>query len=292
VRWTAPEALEDRRYSVMSDCWSFGIILYEIWTDAAIPYEDMSNEKVWVSVVNGYRLAKPTTCPDELYAIMTECWHQDPAMRPNMSTLQVKFRQAERHNGLFSLPQTNQGDSTPTQSIPIEHHHYVEFMSSDDTIPALINTEQLAKFRKKQESRLRLSSFPHLAARFRRGYLKSSQGSFEESRSFSLPHQALSRSFDDPRSSLSLPKHVAHDNWTHSDSLSALSISHGHRSEPRLLNLLKAAQDAQQTTPAYITHLPTDSPAIPPASINLESTSSVQITNLTDECDFVTSVDV
>jgi hypothetical protein len=39
------QALEERKFSVKSDCWSFGILLYELWTRAAMPYGDMSNQK-------------------------------------------------------------------------------------------------------------------------------------------------------------------------------------------------------------------------------------------------------
>ncbi len=32
VKWTAPEALLDLRYEANSDVWSFGIVLWEIFT--------------------------------------------------------------------------------------------------------------------------------------------------------------------------------------------------------------------------------------------------------------------
>jgi serine/threonine protein kinase len=35
LRWTAPEALETRRYSVASDVWSFGILCGEVFDDGA-----------------------------------------------------------------------------------------------------------------------------------------------------------------------------------------------------------------------------------------------------------------
>ena len=38
VKWTAPEAMHDNKFSVKSDVWSFGILLYEIMTFGQMPY--------------------------------------------------------------------------------------------------------------------------------------------------------------------------------------------------------------------------------------------------------------
>lgn len=46
VRWTAPEAIQYRKYSTASDVWSFGIVLYEIWSLAIKPYKTLTNEQV------------------------------------------------------------------------------------------------------------------------------------------------------------------------------------------------------------------------------------------------------
>ena len=46
VRWTAPEALQYSKYSTASDVWSFGVVLYEIWSLASKPYGSFGNDKV------------------------------------------------------------------------------------------------------------------------------------------------------------------------------------------------------------------------------------------------------
>ena len=45
--------LESKKFSAASDCWAFGILLYEIWTSAETPYKGMNNHQVWVEVCNG-----------------------------------------------------------------------------------------------------------------------------------------------------------------------------------------------------------------------------------------------
>jgi hypothetical protein len=83
--------LDERKFSQQSDCWSFGVLLYEIWTKAETPYKDMHNQKVWSSVQAGYRLPQPPGCPDKIYAIMCECWFI-LGHRPDFAQLLEVFR--------------------------------------------------------------------------------------------------------------------------------------------------------------------------------------------------------
>ena len=46
LKWTPPEALRYKKYSAASDVWSYGCVLYEIWSVGHKPFEDMSNVEV------------------------------------------------------------------------------------------------------------------------------------------------------------------------------------------------------------------------------------------------------
>ena len=46
MKWTAPEALHYRKYSTASDVWSFGCVLYEIWSLGYKPFQELMNTKV------------------------------------------------------------------------------------------------------------------------------------------------------------------------------------------------------------------------------------------------------
>ncbi|CAI8021516.1 Ephrin type-A receptor 8 (Fragment) [Geodia barretti] len=74
VKWTAPEALHYKKYSTASDAWSFGVVLYEIWTLGASPYFLMTNNEVYEKIQSGYRLPPPPGCPRAVYQAMINCW--------------------------------------------------------------------------------------------------------------------------------------------------------------------------------------------------------------------------
>ncbi|EDV42271.1 uncharacterized protein Dana_GF17093 [Drosophila ananassae] len=82
IRWMATESLYDNIFSVKSDIWSFGILMWEIVTLGSTPYPGISAADVMRKVRDGYRLEKPEHCRRELYNIMYYCWSQDPQERP------------------------------------------------------------------------------------------------------------------------------------------------------------------------------------------------------------------
>ena len=50
IKWTAPEALNYRKYSTASDVWSFGCLVYEIWSMGCKPFMEMTNFEVHISI--------------------------------------------------------------------------------------------------------------------------------------------------------------------------------------------------------------------------------------------------
>ena len=46
VKWTAPEAVFYKKYSTASDVWSYGMLMYEIWSVGHKPFEFKSAQEV------------------------------------------------------------------------------------------------------------------------------------------------------------------------------------------------------------------------------------------------------
>uniref|UniRef100_A0A8D3CD58 Tyrosine-protein kinase receptor n=1 Tax=Scophthalmus maximus TaxID=52904 RepID=A0A8D3CD58_SCOMX len=82
VRWMAPESLKDGVFTPHSDCWSFGVVLWEISTLAEQPYQGLSNEQVLKFVMDGGYLDRPENCPERMHSLMQMCWQYNPKMRP------------------------------------------------------------------------------------------------------------------------------------------------------------------------------------------------------------------
>jgi fyn-related kinase len=106
IRWTAPEGLSaKKKFTVKSDVWSFGILLFEVMTFGKQPYEGMGVYEVVSKVGADYIMPQPEGCTDRAYGMMTDCWKRQPEERPSfkeihercVAALIVKEDRGEHH---------------------------------------------------------------------------------------------------------------------------------------------------------------------------------------------------
>nr|KAI8768231.1 tyrosine-protein kinase CSK-like [Biomphalaria glabrata] len=91
IKWTAPESLRNNIFTNKSDMWSFGILLWEIYSFGRVPYPRVPLSDVVMHVEKGYRMEAPEGCPVEIFAIMKQAWEMNPENRPRFSEVLSKL---------------------------------------------------------------------------------------------------------------------------------------------------------------------------------------------------------
>uniref|UniRef100_A0A7N4V7K0 Vascular endothelial growth factor receptor 3 n=1 Tax=Sarcophilus harrisii TaxID=9305 RepID=A0A7N4V7K0_SARHA len=88
LKWMAPESIFDKVYTTQSDVWSFGVLLWEIFSLGASPYPGVQiNEEFCQRLKDGTRMRAPEYATAEIRHIMLSCWSGDPKERPAFSDL-------------------------------------------------------------------------------------------------------------------------------------------------------------------------------------------------------------
>ncbi|XP_053962484.1 tyrosine-protein kinase receptor [Anastrepha ludens] len=91
IKWMPPEAYVDGIFTAKTDVWSFGVLLWEVFSLGMMPYPGLQNPEVMKLVANGGRLSAPPGCPTEIYRIMADCWNPTPEDRPDFTSLRERI---------------------------------------------------------------------------------------------------------------------------------------------------------------------------------------------------------
>nr|XP_023697179.1 ephrin type-B receptor 2-like isoform X2 [Paramormyrops kingsleyae] len=121
IRWTAPEAIQYRKFTSSSDVWSYGIVMWEIMSYGERPYWDMSNQDVINAIEQDYRLPPPMDCPASLHQLMLDCWQKERNARPKFSQIVSTLDKMIRNpNALKATTSPSSGPHLPLldRSVP------------------------------------------------------------------------------------------------------------------------------------------------------------------------------
>ncbi|XP_008289064.1 tyrosine-protein kinase Tec isoform X1 [Stegastes partitus] len=94
VKWSPPEVFNFCRYSSKSDVWSFGVLMWEVFTEGRMPFEQSPNHEVVTLVTQGHRLYRPKMATPNIYDIMQLCWHERPEERATFFQLSLLISDA------------------------------------------------------------------------------------------------------------------------------------------------------------------------------------------------------
>ncbi|XP_028407826.1 fibroblast growth factor receptor 1-like [Dendronephthya gigantea] len=87
IKWMAIEAIQDRVFNEKTDVWSYGIVLWEMFTLGGTPYPNLDPASVLQTLLDEKRMEPPMHCPQEITNIMSSCWYKSPLKRPTFSEL-------------------------------------------------------------------------------------------------------------------------------------------------------------------------------------------------------------
>lgn len=106
IKWTAPEALKTQKFSSKSDMWSFGVLLWEIYSFGRVPYPRIPLADVVKHVEKGYRMEAPEGSPKSIYDLMKKAWRIDPEERPSFRDVRMALEllQSEINSGVLDSP--------------------------------------------------------------------------------------------------------------------------------------------------------------------------------------------
>lgn len=143
VKWLAVECLRDGVFSTQSDVWSFGVVLWEIFSLGQIPYSCTEFDETFIpKLEKGIRLEQPRYSTYGLYRLMLDCWNSDPLERPSFTSLEESLGEmlgeAQRQNYLQLTEPFQQHDGSsefldllPSQDYAAKVSHGAPMLTED-----------------------------------------------------------------------------------------------------------------------------------------------------------------
>ncbi|CAJ0572704.1 unnamed protein product, partial [Mesorhabditis spiculigera] len=116
LKWMAPESLSTFEYSFKSDVWSYGILLWELFSLGEVPFAGVQTTDLLLYIRAGNRPDRPAFCTDEVWTILMACWHLEADKRPTFTDLGRKF------GGILEIATENYGYLIPTARISTDSH--------------------------------------------------------------------------------------------------------------------------------------------------------------------------
>ncbi|EFX87321.1 hypothetical protein DAPPUDRAFT_4188, partial [Daphnia pulex] len=92
VRWMAPESILYGKFTLESDVWSFGVVLWEVFALGVQPYYGHSNEQVVKLILQGILLTPPSSAPPLICQLLNGCWKTQPGDRLTFAEIHSKLK--------------------------------------------------------------------------------------------------------------------------------------------------------------------------------------------------------
>ncbi|WKY09079.1 hypothetical protein Q1695_001880 [Nippostrongylus brasiliensis] len=135
LRWMAPETLRrPQLWSLKSDIWSYGVLLYEIFNEGQKPWPNDPPKKIATLIRKGKMLEMPAKTPPPIKEMVARIWNVDPALRPTMDELAKRITQLRKEPTYKTL------DPKKTIIKRIVNKTKTETLAEEDTESMKVNT--------------------------------------------------------------------------------------------------------------------------------------------------------
>ncbi|RLW08330.1 hypothetical protein DV515_00003148 [Chloebia gouldiae] len=139
VKWMAPESLFERTYTMKSDVWSYGILLWEIFSLGVNPYPGIQVDTNFYKLIqSGFKMDQPYYATKDVYCTMQSCWALDSRKRPSFSYLvsslacqlaeaegavyhNTKKNLATHHSSIKTKPRVSRHEESLLSSVVLQH---------------------------------------------------------------------------------------------------------------------------------------------------------------------------
>ncbi|KAI6186672.1 Protein kinase domain-containing protein [Aphelenchoides besseyi] len=116
IKWTAIEGLKEHLFSEKSDVWSFGVLMFELYSGASMPYPTIEAEDLLHNLLIGIRLNIPEDTPEIMSA--------NPEERPTFDEIRSRLSGLLDVNsqayGYLAFESQNELDETPPEDQPYD----------------------------------------------------------------------------------------------------------------------------------------------------------------------------
>ncbi|KAI5627451.1 receptor-type tyrosine-protein kinase FLT3 [Silurus asotus] len=142
VKWMAPESIFKGMYTMQSDVWAYGILLWEIFSLGVTPYPGIKVDNTFYAMIDrGFHMERPYYASESVYKVMCHCWALEPKARPSFSKL-LDFMECQlsdvEERLYYNVKRQKNGDSvyknapvTPKPHEPVEEDvHQSSFTDS------------------------------------------------------------------------------------------------------------------------------------------------------------------
>ncbi|KAM9330392.1 mast/stem cell growth factor receptor Kit, partial [Gastrophryne carolinensis] len=144
VKWMAPESIFHCVYTFESDVWSYGILLWEIFSLGSSPYPHIPvDSKFYRMIKEGYLMVSPECAPAEMYEIMKSCWNSDPMKRPTFKQIVQMVEQQMPDTKGLTQSYSNTSPVCPNH-VPVDHSVRINSVgsSTSSTQPLLAHRDR------------------------------------------------------------------------------------------------------------------------------------------------------